>query len=145
MPACYDLSLIFSLILKVLSSEIKTHDMNFKWFCLIVVDYISFFHQILEKEISVFATINQQQIHHKLSQTGLHQFIWREGLLCKAKLILSTILSFHSTGQHHILVSSPISRTQWKLNFLLLLSTQVAQARNKSIGEHRYCYVTFKI
>ena len=34
MPACYDLSLIFSLILKVLSSEIKTQDMNFKWFYL---------------------------------------------------------------------------------------------------------------
>lgn len=68
MPACYDLSLIFSLILKVLSSEIKTHDVNFNDMSyLIVVDYISFLHQIFKKEISVFATINQQQIHHRLS------------------------------------------------------------------------------
>lgn len=52
MPACYDLSLIFSLILKVLSSETKTHDMNFNDMSyLIVVDYISFLHQIFKKEI----------------------------------------------------------------------------------------------
>ena len=61
MPACYDQSSIFSLILKVLSSEIKTHHLNFKLIYLIVVDYISFLHQILKKEISAFATINQQQ------------------------------------------------------------------------------------
>ena len=81
------------------------------------MDYISFLHQILRKEISVFATINQQQIHHKLSQTGLHQFIRKEdfALYGETHSEHNPQFSFHGSASYSSFVTDLENTVKTKL------------------------------